>query len=338
MWKNIQANWQLVIIVLAIVILTLSKILNSAPANTKYALIQDSAWVAPCLYYDEVSGEERAMINYGQQLISNTSQYLGPHGSVAQISNGMNCQNCHLNAGKKNWGNNYSAVYSTYPKFRNRSGGLETIYKRVSDCFQRSLNGSAPDSNSKEFKAIYAYIKWLGKNVKKEEIPIGSGIPKIPFLQRAADPHKGKLVYATQCVTCHGPNGEGQIATNRISYIYPPLWGPGSYTIGAGLYRLSNFAGYVKSNMPFEQTSHHNPRLSIEEAWDVAAFVNSQPRPTMDLSKDWPDISKKPIDHPFGPYADGFDEAQHKYGPYQVIIRKREELEKNSSNLQPHNK
>jgi thiosulfate dehydrogenase len=51
----------------------------------------------------------------------------------------------------------------------------------------------------------------------------------------------------------------------------------------------------------------------------VAAFVNSQPRPKKDLSSDWPDISKKPVDHPFGPYADGFIEERHKYGPFGPI-------------------
>ena len=34
---------------------------------------------------------------------------------------------------------------------------------------------------------------------------------------------------------------------------------------------------------------------------------------------DYPDISKKPIDDPFGPYADTFSESQHKYGPFQPI-------------------
>ena len=38
------------------------------------------------------------------------------------------------------------------------------------------------------------------------------------------------------------------------------------------------------------------------------------------LKTDWPDPSKKPYDHPFGPYADTFSELQHKYGPYTAII------------------
>ena len=62
------------------------------------------------------------LIEYGRELIAHTSNYLGPNGLVMSITNGMNCQNCHLDAGTKIFGNNYSAVASTYPKFRARSG------------------------------------------------------------------------------------------------------------------------------------------------------------------------------------------------------------------------
>lgn len=332
MWNNIRSNWPLVIIAAIIGIVALVEIAKALRPSEKKLLVtatSDSSWVAPSLFTDnELQGAERELVIYGEDIIANTARYFGPKGSVAAITNGMNCQNCHLNAGKKIWGNNYSAVFSTYPKFRERSGSMESIYKRVSDCFERSLNGTAPDSNSREYQAIYAYIKWLGKDVKKGVKPAGSGIPKLNFLDRAADPIKGKAVYMAQCQSCHGANGEGQLSLNGVSYEYPPLWGEHSYNEGAGLFRLSNFAGYVKSNMPFKVASHDNPKLTTEEAWDVAAYVNSQPRPKKDLSHDWPDISKKPFDHPFGPYTDGFSEAQHKYGPYKPIITKKEELAK----------
>jgi thiosulfate dehydrogenase len=280
----------------------------------------DSTWVAPSLSFDDTTtGEERDLVIYGEELIAHTSRYLGPNGSVAKLTNGMNCQNCHLQAGKKAWGNNYAAVFSTYPKYRDRSGQIESIYKRVADCMERSLNGQAVDSNSREFKAIYSYIKWLGKDVDKNFKPHGSGIEKIPFLDRAADPIKGKIVYTTQCQSCHGPNGEGMLAPDEKEYAYPPLWGSNSYNDGAGLFRVSNFAGYVKNNMPYQLTSHQNPKLTIEECWDVAAFVNSQPRPHKDQSKDWPKVDKKPLDFAFGPYADNFSEQQHKYGPFKPI-------------------
>jgi len=280
----------------------------------------DSTWVGPSIYLDNTTlGEERELVIYGQELIAHTSKYLGPKGSVAQITNGMNCQNCHLQAGAKAWGNNYGAVFSTYPKFRDRSGQTESIYKRVADCMERSLNGTAVDSNSREFKAIYAYIKWLGQDVAKGAKPHGSGIEKLAYLDRAADPSKGQIVYTAQCQSCHGANGEGQLTPNELEYSYPPLWGPHSYNDGAGLFRISNFAGYVKNNMPYQLTSHESPKLTNEECWDVAAYVNSQSRPHKDQSKDWPKYDKKPIDFAFAPYADSFSETQHKYGPYKPI-------------------
>lgn len=258
---------------------------------------------------------EDTMANYGYELISNTSYYLGPKGKVAALTNGMNCQNCHLAAGTLPWGNNYSAVASTYPKFRARSGTIETMEKRVNDCMERSLNGKALDSNSREMRAIIAYLHWVGDEIPKGQKPKGSGILDLPFMKRAADPTKGAVVYQQKCVTCHGPNGQGQPNADGYGYTYPPLWGEHSYNDGAGLFRISRFAGYVKANMPFGAT-YNKPQLTDEEAWDVAAFVNSQPRPSRDLSKDWPDISKKPQDHPFGPYADSLSERQHKYGPW----------------------
>ena len=260
-----------------------------------------------------------SLATYGYQLISNTSYYLGPHGKVAQITNGMNCQNCHLKGGTVPWGNNYGAVASLYPQFRTRSGGIETIVKRISDCMERSLNGKAVDSNSKEMKAIIAYMHWLGDEVPKKFKPKGSGIMDIPYLDRAADPKNGKMVYINKCQRCHGEDGQGKKKDDGL-YEYPPLWGENSYNTAAGLYRLSRFAGYVKNNMPFGEVEYHNPQLTNEEAWDVAAFVNSQPRPSKIFKEDWPDISKKPVDHPFGPFADGYGEEQHKYGPFKPIV------------------
>lgn len=267
------------------------------------------------------AGSDGDLIRYGKKLVAHTSEYLGPKGTVMNISNGMNCQNCHLDAGTKPFGNNYSAVASTYPKFRPRSGTNETIEKRVNDCFERSLNGVALDSASREMRALVAYIHWLGKDVEKGKSPAGSGIIQLPFLDRAASPENGRIVYEQKCVTCHGNAGEGMPNPDGKSYIYPPLWGTNSYNLGAGLYRLSRFAGYVKANMPLGAT-YDAPQLTDEEAWDVAAYVNSMYRPSKDLRNDWPDISKKPIDHPFGPYTDGFSEEQHKLGPFKPIEEK----------------
>lgn len=260
------------------------------------------------------------LIFYGHDLIARTADFLGPNGLVKPISNGMNCQNCHLAAGTKPFGNNYSAVKATYPKFRPRSGTQETIIKRINDCFQRSLNGEALDSTSREMKAIVAYIEWLGKGVPKNFSPKGVGLTKLKNLDRAADPSKGQIVYSEKCASCHGQNGQGLAMPEGNRRTYPPLWGKKSYNEAAGLFRLSSLAGYVKSNMPFG-ASYQSPQLTDEEAWDVAAFINAQPHPKHKfLDKDFPNIAKKPFDHPFGPFKDSFPEIQHKFGPFKPII------------------
>ena len=262
---------------------------------------------------------QRELIRYGQALIRNTAHYLGPKGTVSQSTNGMNCQNCHLDVGTRPWGNNYGAVWSTYPKVRARSGKQETAATRVNDCFERSLNGTAIDTNSREMKGILAYMEWLGTGISKGRTANGSGIKELAFLDRAADPAHGAQVFTGKCASCHGGDGQGILKADSITYQYPPLWGAHSYNQGAGLYRLSRFAGYVKANMPLGAT-WDEPLLSDEEAWDVAAYVNTMERPVMDMTGDWPDISKKPVDHPFGPFADTFPETQHKFGPFGPIV------------------
>jgi thiosulfate dehydrogenase len=185
------------------------------------------------------------------------------------------------------------------------------------------LNASSTiDSNSREMQAMAAYIIWLGKEVPKDVRPIGVGIKSLPLPDRAADALKGKNIYLQHCQRCHGATGEGLINFDSTGYTYPPLWGEKSYTTAAGLYRLGRFAGFVRFNMPFDAPQNAR-QLTDEEAWDVAAFVNSQPRPQRKFAKDWPDISRKPFDHPFGPYADSFSEAQHKFGPFGPIVGER---------------
>lgn len=299
---------------------------NNQSANTaaggdtskeKKELPVTDVWVAPDS--NLISKEADAdLILYGKSLLAHTSEYFGPKGSIAHSTNGMNCQNCHMISGTKPFANNYSAVYSTYPKFRARSGTTESIVKRINDCFERSLNGKKLDSTSREMSAMIAYIKWLGKDVPKGVTPNGTGVIQLKYLDRPADPELGKVTFEQKCITCHGIDGQGKFSPDGKSYTYPPLWGPHSYNVSAGLYRISSLAGFIKGNMPYGST-YLEPQLTDEQAWDIAAYISSQDRPEKKFQEDWPDISKKPVDYPFGPYADAFNEQQHKYGPFEPI-------------------
>jgi thiosulfate dehydrogenase len=286
------------------------------------AAAADSLWRGP----DSAAipaGSAGDLIRYGQDLIARTGYYFGPAGVISHASNGMNCQNCHLNGGREPWGNNFGGVKSSYPKFKERRGAVEDIAQRITDCFERSLNGVAPDSSSREALAMTAYMEWLGAGVAKGKKPAGSGIEAIAFLDRAADPAKGKQLYGLKCQLCHGPEGAGVMDKDGRVYIYPPLWGDHSYNTGASFYRLSRLAGFIFTNMP-SGTDYRKPQLTIEEAWDLAAFIDSQPRHVKVFRQDWPDISLKPVDHPLGPFPDTFGAGQHKFGPFSPIVKARE--------------
>ena len=322
--RTTAAVWTTVIITSGVVLwpktaLDHGATISAAPPPVTARYTPDSLWYGPDTA--SIAGLEEAkasLVRYGRDLIANTAAYLGPKGKVGHFTNGMNCQNCHLDAGTKPWGNNYGAVWSQYPKFRARSGGNETVVKRVNDCVERSLNGTALDSTGREMQAILAYLEWVGTEVPKGKKPKGTGIADLPFLDRAADPARGERIFTAKCMSCHDADGQGKKNADGITYQYPPLWGEHCYNIGAGLFRLSRFAGYVKNNMP-QGATWEKPQLTDEEAWDVAAYVNSRQRPERDLAMDWPKIAGKPVDHPFGPYADPFPEEQHKFGPFTPI-------------------
>ena len=322
-----KSNWFpfLLFIIIAVIVVNeaISGYTKQKEADQKFAAYVatepvDSVWRGWNKYQIPSSTDSGKLIRYGHELISNTSYYLGPKGTVAQITNGMNCQNCHLDGGTIPFGNNYGKVYATYPQFRARNNGMQSIYDRVNDCLERSLNGQKLDSTTHEMQAIYAYMQWLGDGIPKGVVRGGTSLMKLKYLPTAADPIAGREVYVANCKSCHGDKGEGQMNVGSTGYTYPPLWGEHSYNDGAGLYRITSFASFVKNNMPFG-ADYHAPKLSNEQAWDIAAFVNSQPRPHKEQSMDWKNITKKPIDFPFGPYTDTFSEEQHKFGPYKPI-------------------
>jgi thiosulfate dehydrogenase len=171
-------------------------------------------------------------------------------------------------------------------------------------------------------EGVRRHIDFLSKGAKRGEVLDGLGEGKMPILGRAADPGRGKVLFAQSCAVCHREDGSGVLRNRNLpnfGYLTPPLWGPDSFNDGAGMARLTTMANFIHFNMP-NGTSYTRPRLRQQEAWDIAAYVISQPRPQRaNLDKDFPDLLRKPADTPYGPYADGFSQRQHMYGPFGPI-------------------
>ena len=297
---------------------------SSDPAMLQRANARIAVWDIPEI--DQLPDNDYGqLIRYGRSVLIATPSHIGPDAADPAMrfaGNNLACANCHLNAGTKKFGLPLVAAYVDYPEYSARGGATSTIEERLDGCMTRSLNGSVLPRDSRPMLALVAYLKLLSTSLPPQAKIEGAGSGGIADLDRAADPVRGAAVYQQKCAYCHGDNGLGvrrNVADASFGYGVPPLWGPDSFNDGAGMNRLTTIASFVHMNMP-NGTSWVMPQLTVEESWDVGAYVVAQPRPQRaGFDQDFPNLLLKPADTPYGPYADSFPLAQHKFGPFPPI-------------------
>ena len=259
---------------------------------------------------------------YGRRLLRDTAALMGPdHPDPDRRHTGsrMACASCHLGVGTEPGTLSLLQSAAVYPRFSGRDGGVRDLVDRINGCMTRSMNGRELPRESPEMVAMVAYITSLG------DIHAGMGEGRRAVREqagfrmpdRAADLRSGEQVFTSRCAICHGADGAGLAATPDAAdgYVFPPLWGPDSFNDGAGMHRVLTAARFIKAKMPLGEAD-----LTDDQAFDVAAYVNSKPRPQMaNLDRDYPDRSTKPVDSPYGPYADDFPIEQHRFGPFAPI-------------------
>jgi len=216
-------------------------------------------------------------IRIGQSVVTNTRAVAAPF-----VGNGLTCANCHLDAGRVAYAAPLAGLWGVFPEYRARRGSVESLTERINDCFMRSMNGKALPSKSREMIGLLAYIAWLSAGV-----PTGTEVQGRGFKEFAApatpNPARGEALYAAKCAACHGADGQGLRGAD--AYVFPPLWGPQSFNVGAGMARTSVAAGFVQAKMPLGNGS----TLSDQEAYDIAAYFTAKPRPEFPAAKnDWP--------------------------------------------------
>jgi thiosulfate dehydrogenase len=211
-----------------------------------------------------------ASVRRGRALLEHTGDSLPAH-----VGNALRCTSCHLDGGRRADAIPWVGVYARFPQYRARSAAVLSLEDRINDCLARSLDGAPLPYESRAMRDMVAYMAFLSRGVPVGREVRGQGLPRLTPL--AADTIRGAQVYASTCVACHGVGGEGTPAA-------PPLWGPESYNIGAGMARLRTAASFIRHNMPYG-----NPTLTDQQAFDVAAYVNSRPRPDFaGKENDWP--------------------------------------------------
>lgn len=216
-----------------------------------------------------------AAVKRGEALFTDTQ-----HAAAAFVGNGLNCSNCHIDAGRHPNSAPLWAAWVSYPAYRKKNDHVNSMEERLRGCFTYSMNaqasptGHAPEPGDPLLTDLQAYMYWLAKGAPTGEKMPGRGYPKLAAPPQPYSPERGAKVYAANCAICHGDDGQGTKLADG-SYAFPPLWGQDSFNWGAGMHRVNTAAGFIKANMPLGKPDS----LSLQDAWDVAAFINHQERP-----------------------------------------------------------
>jgi thiosulfate dehydrogenase len=230
-----------------------------------------------------------ASIRRGLALVMHTSDSL-----PAYAPGNVNCSSCHLNAGRNADAAPLTGSHARFPKYLERAGAVIGLADRVNYCFTRSLAGSRLPADSREMQDILAYIAWLSRGVPVGEgknLAGANGLPAMPVALQG-DRTRGQQVYGAKCLSCHGVNGDGN---HTITPLVPALWGTKSFSVGASLARQGKAAAFIWYNMPWGM----GKTLTHQEAFDVAAYIASQPRPdSPGKDRDWP-MGGAPADVPY---------------------------------------
>lgn len=268
------------------------------------------------------------LARYGHKLSTRTFAHIGPevkNKRMRYAGNNLACTSCHQQNTSKPFAMPWVGVTATFPQYRGREGAASTVEERINGCMERSMNGKPLPLNSREMKAFVTYIHFLSQS-RPAEAPQETGTSNnIQAPGRRANQNAGEAIYKARCMVCHGKNGEGKragVKRDAKGYRYPPVWGPDSFNTGSGMNRLLTAMRYLKPDTPMGAT-HKDAVLSDIEAYDVAGYLVSMPRPgKANLKEDFPERWNKPVDAAYPPYVDGMPADQHKYGPFQPLADK----------------
>lgn len=217
---------------------------------------------------DIPANEFGRMVKLGKKIFVHTGKYAKDY-----VGNQLQCTNCHLDAGQLANSAPLWAAWVSYPAYRGKNKMVNTIQQRLQGCFRYSMNGTPPPANGKVLKALMSYSFWLAKGAPTGINLPGRGYPKLTKAAKRPDFKRGKKVYQNNCALCHGSNGQGTKADEK--QVFPPLWGKNSFNWGAGMHRINTAASFIHANMPLGKGGS----LSVQEAWDVAYYMNSHERP-----------------------------------------------------------
>jgi thiosulfate dehydrogenase len=213
----------------------------------------------------------RASALRGRAILLATRDSL-PH----NVGNSLRCASCHLDNGLRPNAMPWVGSYARFPQYRARSGKVDLIEDRINDCFKRSMNGRALAPSGRDMRDVVAYLAFLSSGIPVGAQMEGQGLARLKPLN--GDLNRGVALFASTCARCHGGGGQG-------TPLAPPLWGARSYNVGAGMANIITAASFIHAVMPLDRAQ----KLTEQQAFDVATYINTRPRPDFPAkTRDWP--------------------------------------------------
>src|SRR5580658_5202510 len=177
------------------------------------------------------------------------------------------CGSCHINAGAEP--GELTLIHAISRK---------NIEDRINECITRNRNGRPLPKDSTEMLAMISWLRFLSDEdaASSASRRQSHDPPLFKTPNRAPNPQAGEQLFARRCADCHGKDGAGLPASRNLAdgYLFPPLWGPDSFTDEAEMHSAATAARFIKAKMPLGR-----PNLDDDQAFDVAAFIDSKPRP-----------------------------------------------------------
>ncbi len=175
---------------------------------------------------------------------------------------GKSCASCHDDAEKSMKG-----VSSTYPKYKDKLGKLQSVVQRINQCRTENMKAKAWKWESNEMLAMGTYVAYQSRGVP---VTVAVDGPAQPFFEKGKkffNQRRGQLDMS--CKNCHEDNVGVMIRANKLSEgqingfpTYRMKWGK----VGSAHRRFRGCNKNVRAT-PFDYGSEEYVNLELYVAW-----------------------------------------------------------------------
>lgn len=162
---------------------------DTAPPTTRAAF-------TPPLETDIPEDPFGALVLEGRALFMDSARLMPRY-----VGNVLTCASCHLDRGRMAGSAPMWASLPMFPAYRSKNDKVNTFVERMQGCFQFSMNGTPPPSDSREILALTVYSHWMATGAPVGIELEGRGYALVPQPAGGHDIDRGKQLYAG--AACH---------------------------------------------------------------------------------------------------------------------------------------